>query len=75
MRQRQVEIIAAEDQMLADRDAVEEHLPPLRAADADEREIGRPAADVADEDLLPRLDARMPIPWMERVMIAGCYAG
>ena len=55
MGQGQIEVVAAEDQVLADGHAVELHLAALAAADADQREVGRAAADVADQDLLARL--------------------
>ena len=60
MRQGQIEIVAAEDQVIADGHAVELHLAAFAAADADQREVGRAAADVADEDLLARLDKLVP---------------
>ena len=60
MRQGKIEIIAAEDQVIADGHAVELHLAAFAAADADQREVGRAAADVADEDFLARLDKLVP---------------
>ena len=53
--QRQVEIVAAEDQVVADGHAMELHLAPFAAADANQRKVGGAAADVADEDFLARL--------------------
>ena len=60
VRQGQIEIIAAEDQVIADGHAVELHLAAFAAADADQREVGRAAADVADENLLTRFDKLVP---------------
>ena len=59
--QRQVEIVAAEDQMIAHGHAMELHLAAFAAADADQREIGRAAADIADQNFLARLDQSFPI--------------
>src|SRR6185437_3434411 len=61
MRNGQVEIVSAENEMFADRDAVKEHLAAACGPDADEREIAGSAADIADEDLLPGLDALLPV--------------
>ena len=60
MGQGQVEVVAAEDQVIADGDAVELDLAAFAAADADQREVGRAAADVADQDLLARLRPAAP---------------
>ena len=60
MGQGEIEIIAAEDQVIADGHAVELHLAAFAAADADQREVGRAAADVADENLLAWLDKLIP---------------
>ena len=47
-RERQVHVVAAEQDVLADRDALEREIAvPL--ADGDQAEVGRAAADVADE--------------------------
>jgi hypothetical protein len=70
----EVEVVAAEDQVLADGHPVEHHLAAAAAAgpgkalpdrpDADEREVARPAADVADEDRLARRTrSSQPAPW------------
>ena len=61
VRQRQIEIVAAENQVLADSDAMELHFAVIAGPHADEREVGRAAADVADEDFLARLDQPFPI--------------
>ena len=61
MGQGQVEVVAAEDQVVADGHAVELHLAAFAAADADQREVRRAAADVADEDLLARRDQPVPV--------------
>ncbi len=47
--------------MVADGDAVELDLAPFAASDANQREIGRAAADVANQDLLARLDQSVPV--------------
>ena len=60
VRQGKIEIIAAEDQMITDGHAVELDLAAFAAADADQREVGRAPADIADEDLLARLDKLVP---------------
>ncbi len=60
VRQGKIEIIAAEDQVLADGHAVELHLAALTAADADQRKVGRAAADIANENFLTRLDKPVP---------------
>ena len=52
MGQGQVEVVAAEDQVIADGDAVELDLARFAAADADQGEVGGAAPHVADEDLL-----------------------
>ena len=59
--QRQIEIVAAEDQVVADGHAVELHLAAFAAADANQREIGRAAADVADQDFLAGRDLPLPV--------------
>ena len=59
--QRQVEIVAAEDQVVADGHAMELDFAPFAAADANQREIGRAAADVANQDLLARRHQPLPI--------------
>ena len=61
MGQGQVEVVAAEDQVIADGHAMELHLAAFAAADADQREVGGAAADVADEDLLARVDEPVPV--------------
>ena len=48
-RQREIEVVAAEQQVLADRDALERQLVVLDAG-ANQAEVGRAAADVADQD-------------------------
>ena len=58
--QGQIEVVAAQDQVIADCHAVELDLAAVAAADANQGEVGRAAADVADEDLLARLDKLVP---------------
>ena len=60
-RQGQVLIVAAQDQVIAYGHPVELDLVSFAAPHADQREIGRTAADVADQDLLARLDSLVPI--------------
>jgi hypothetical protein len=59
--QGEVHVVAAQDQVIADRHAVELHLLLLARADADQREVGRAAADVAHEDRLPGRDELFPL--------------
>ena len=59
--QGQVEVIAPEDQVVAHGHPVKADLAPFAGPDADQREVGRPPADVADQDLLARLDSLVPI--------------
>ena len=47
--------------MIAHGHAMELHLAAFAAPHADEGEIGRAAADIADQNLLPRLDQPVPI--------------
>src|SRR5262249_51123562 len=49
MRERQVHVVAAEADVVADRAPLEDELAAL-LTDRDEREVRRSAADVADED-------------------------
>ncbi len=59
MRECQVLIVAAKNQVLADGHAMEvDFFGGVAAADADQREIGRAAADVADQNLLTWQDPR-----------------
>ena len=51
MGQRQVDVVAAEHQVIADGDAAEAR-PGGRLDHGDQAEVGRPAADVADQDQL-----------------------
>ena len=48
-REREVHVVAAEQDVLADGDALERELA-IRARHGDQAEVGRAAADVADED-------------------------
>src|SRR5262245_45755022 len=61
LRQREVHVVAAEDQVIADGDAMELCFAVLAAAHSDEREIGRAAADVANENLLSGRYQLVPI--------------
>lgn len=61
MRQRQIEVVAAEDQVLAHRHPVEPHLAVRLAAHADQREVARPATDVTHEDFLAWGDLLLPV--------------
>ena len=60
MRQGKIEIVAAEDQVVADGHAMELYLAAVAATNADQREIGRAAADIADEYFLARFDKLVP---------------
>ncbi|MDR8998881.1 hypothetical protein FEP67_05030 [Burkholderia multivorans] len=48
-REREVHVVAAEHQMIADADARKRRLAIVAGRDVDERQIGRAAADVADQ--------------------------
>ena len=60
MGQPQIEVVAAEYQMVAHGHAVELH-PLALPSHANEREVGCAAAAIADQNLLARLDQRVPI--------------
>ena len=51
-REREVHVVAAEQDVIADRDALEREVAVV-LADRDQAEVGRAAADVADEDRSP----------------------
>jgi hypothetical protein len=57
----QVLIVPTQDEMIANGDAVKLDLVPFSVADADQGKIRRAAADIADQDLLPRLDTLLPV--------------
>ena len=58
-REREIHVVAAEQDVLADRDALERQVAvPL--ADRDQAEVGRAAADVADQDEIADLDPPPP---------------
>ena len=59
MRQRQVDVVAAEHQVVADGDAPEARAG-RRLDDGDQAEVGRAAADVADQDQLARPHLALP---------------
>ncbi len=58
-RQRQVDVVAAEQDVLADREPLERKLP-LVLANADQREVAGAAADIDNQDHVARLDLRAP---------------
>ena len=73
-RQSQIQVVAAQDQMVADGDAVELNAvcivtaagclgvaPAGAGADANQREVGRAAADIANQNRLARLYPRLPV--------------
>ena len=60
MCQGKIEVIAAQDQVIAHGHAMELHLAAFAAADANQREVGGAAADIADENFLTRLDELVP---------------
>ena len=47
--------------MIADGDAVKLHLAAFTTTNPDQREVGRAAADIADENLLTRFDKLVPL--------------
>ena len=57
--QREVHVVAAEQDVLADREPREGEVAAL-VADGDQGEVGRAAADVADEDDVADLDLLAP---------------
>ena len=57
--QRQVDIVAAEHQVVADGDPAEPGAG-RRLDDGDQAEVGRPAADIADQDQLAGADLALP---------------
>jgi hypothetical protein len=59
-RERHVDVVAAEQQVLAHGDALEAQLSPAGAG-GDEREVGRAAAHVDDQDERVCRDARAPV--------------
>ena len=58
-REREVHVVAAEQDVLADGDALEREVAVL-LGDGDQGEVGRAAADVADEDQIADVDAAAP---------------
>src|SRR3954454_15979412 len=58
-RQRQVHVVAAEEDMLANRDALEREVA-ARLRHRNQAEVGRPAADIANQDEIPDSDAPPP---------------
>ena len=59
MGQGQVHVVAADQRMISDRDSAEGKLAPF-VGDADEREIGRASADVADQQRIADAQAFAP---------------
>ena len=57
----EIEIVAAEHQVFADCDAMELHAALFAAPHANQRKVGRAAADVANQDLLSRFHAFLPV--------------
>jgi hypothetical protein len=57
----QIEIVAAENEVIAYGHAMELHLATLAAPHADQRKIGRAAADIAYQNLLAGFDRVLPI--------------
>ena len=60
--EREVQVVAAQQQVVADRHAVKLQVARLLVlAHADQREVARPPADVANQDFLPRRDPPTPV--------------
>ncbi len=57
----QVEIITAEDQVLADSHALELHLAATLLAGMNQRKVGRAAADITNQDFFPGLNCAVPL--------------
>ncbi len=64
--------VAAQEDVLSDREAIEDEISRL-FAHADERKIGRPTADVADQDDVAPLD--LPAPGVAAVADPGVKGG
>ena len=58
--EREIDIVAAQQNVIADRDAVEAQFA-VRFGDRDQREIGGTAADIDDQDQVAHGDALAPI--------------
>ena len=65
VRQRQVHVVAAEQDVIADRDALEREVA-VALADRDQREVGGAAADVAHQHDVA--DAQLPAPAVARAV-------
>src|SRR6185437_5389310 len=61
MSDRQVDIVAAEDEVLSHRDAMKQDGAIAGGPHANESEIGCSSTHIANQNLLPRLDAFVPI--------------
>ena len=64
-REREVHVVAAEQDVIADRDALEREVAVV-LADGDQAEVGRAAADVAHEHQVA--DAKLPAPALARAV-------
>src|SRR5690606_4055476 len=58
--ERKIHIVAAEQDVIADGDAPQRQIAVL-LRDRDQAEVGRPAADIADQDQVADLDALAPV--------------
>ena len=61
MGEGKVEVVAAKDQVIADGHSVKPDFVILVTPNVNQREVGRPAADVTYEDLLPGCDVFFPV--------------
>src|SRR5207248_834995 len=59
-REGQIDVVAAEEDVLADRDAIERELAAA-LGDGDQAEVGGAAADIDDEDQVADLNALAPV--------------
>ena len=73
MGQRQIEIVAPQNQMIADRHAMKLHDSIVTLAHADQCEVCRAAANVADQDLLT--GRHQPIPRLRMLINPGVKRG
>lgn len=59
--QREIEIVAAQNQMVAYRHAVKLHAIVVALPNANQRKVGRPAANITDQDLLTQVNPFLPV--------------
>ena len=60
--QRQVHVVAAQEQVIADRDSLQHRWRILAKPGPDQRQIGRATPDVDDEDQMHAAELRLQVP-------------